>query len=129
MKTKNRRGTIYLVHAQKTNRYKIGITSQPMEKYIKSLQSRSPYQLEIIHTIKVQNYHRIESELHKKFEAQKIKINGSNEWFQFNLWQINFEVKPLMNRYNQGNIWQFIPSIFELGGLAVAAYFLVLVLS
>lgn len=126
---RNKSGIIYLVHAQGTSRYKLGITSQPMEKYIKSLQSRSPFQLAVVHTIKAKNYHQVESHLHRQFKNKQVKIEGSKEWFSFNPWQINFEVKPAMNRYKQLALAQYLPSMLELGGLMIAAFLIAIVLN
>lgn len=70
----NHKGYVYLIKSN--NYFKIGKTKN-IKQRISSLQTSSATHIELIHTIKTSNYHKIEKELHKKFENQHIK----GEWF------------------------------------------------
>lgn len=86
-------GSIYLVKATGTDRYKVGLTIRNVEERFKELNSsQSPYPLELIHFIKVEDVATAEKHFHKLFEANKVH----GEWFVFG--NIDYVIN-LMNDY------------------------------
>lgn len=78
---------IYLIHAEGTNLYKIGISNNP-EKRLKSLQTANPYSLKLIFSIKVKNAFDVEKILHRTFSYCKLNENSEEiigEWFNLSL--------------------------------------------
>lgn len=71
---------VYLIHAQTTNRYKIGITSRAIEYRLKELNGeQSAYPLELITSIRHTNYKAVEKHLHDRYKAYRVH----GEWFEF----------------------------------------------
>ncbi len=68
-------GIVYLIKSGEL--YKIGMTTGTIENRVKSLQTGSPHRLEIIHTIKTNDPHNLETYLHDLFKNKR--VNG--EWF------------------------------------------------
>lgn len=76
-----RRGTVvYFIHAEGTNKIKIGITTGDPERRMKALQTGSPVPLKLIGHIDESILGMSEMGLHKKF--QSVRVHG--EWFQLN---------------------------------------------
>lgn len=73
-----REGYIYLIHAEGTNRYKIGRSVNPIARAA-DIQKQSPYQLKIIESAWTLDAPFDEAELHKCYA--KWKVFG--EWFSF----------------------------------------------
>ena len=69
-------GTIYFVKSEKTHEIKIGFTSGPVEKRLRSLQTAHPSELNLLATIPGTSDH--ERSLHQKFA--NIRLKG--EWFE-----------------------------------------------
>jgi|MTBAKSStandDraft_1061840.scaffolds.fasta_scaffold08437_2 uncharacterized protein YozE (UPF0346 family) len=69
-------GTIYFVKSEKTHEIKIGFTSGPVEKRLRSLQTAHPSELHLLATIPGTSDH--ERSLHQKFA--NIRLKG--EWFE-----------------------------------------------
>lgn len=67
---------VYFIRGDKTNSFKVGISSDPRAR-LKSLQVGSPVKLLLTRSVEVENPKNIEAELHKAFA--KCKIHG--EWF------------------------------------------------
>ena len=72
-------GHIYFIQASGTNRYKIGLTTRPIEDRMKELNSKqSAYPLVLIASVQVANVKVVEKELHKAFSAYRVH----GEWFE-----------------------------------------------
>ncbi|NER45848.1 MAG: GIY-YIG nuclease family protein [Symploca sp. SIO1A3] len=77
---RNKPGYIYLIHAVKTDRYKIGLTTRSVEARLAELNSsQSPYPLELIDWFETDNVTDDEDYLHEKFADYRVH----NEWFEF----------------------------------------------
>ncbi|NEQ64793.1 MAG: GIY-YIG nuclease family protein [Symploca sp. SIO2D2] len=75
---RNKPGYIYLIHAQETDRYKIGLTTRSVEARFAELNSsQSPYPLEIIDWFETDNVTDDEEYLHEKFADYRVH----GEWF------------------------------------------------
>lgn len=75
-----KQGYVYLIHESGTNHYKIGLAGNP-EKRLIQLQTGSALELRLIKTIAVRNMQGVESALHNKYAAYRIRDNS--EWFEF----------------------------------------------
>ncbi len=74
-------GFIYLIEAQGSNNlYKIGLTRNPDRRLQQLNSSQSPFHLNFIKVIQVQDMASSETTLHKQFSAY---ATDKNEWFQF----------------------------------------------
>ena len=73
----DKNGWVYLLHAQGTNRYKIGRTANPIRRY-QELKKQSPYPLTILQSFQTMNMVLDEKYLHELFN--KYKAHG--EWFE-----------------------------------------------
>ena len=72
-------GTVYLI----TNDYidfKIGITSKPIEKRLKQLQTGNSEKIKLVKCYKTKNYKMMEGWLHRKFFDKRLE----GEWFSLN---------------------------------------------
>jgi hypothetical protein len=87
IKTTNRKcdgvGYVYLIKMD--SHYKIGISKNPKRR-LKAF-STMPQQLEVILTAKVNDYARIEEELHEKYKEKRVR----GEWFELD----DLEVKEI----------------------------------
>ncbi|MBH8566753.1 GIY-YIG nuclease family protein [Nostoc sp. CENA67] len=75
-----KKGTVYLVNAKGTNRYKIGYTNRRIEERLAELSGgQSPFPLVVTKTILVEDAHTVELGFHHKFaDCRKY-----GEWFEF----------------------------------------------
>jgi len=79
-KYRNKPGFIYLIHAQGTDRYKIGLTTRSVEARLAELNSsQSPYPLELIDWFETPNVTEDEKYFHDKYSAYRVH----GEWFSF----------------------------------------------
>lgn len=79
-KFKNNQGWIYLIHAEETQRYKIGKTARTrLASRIKEIQGQSPYPLEVVNAFWSTDLKTDEVSLHKKFSTYR----AFGEWFEF----------------------------------------------
>lgn len=77
---RNKPGYVYLIHAQGTNRYKIGLTTRSVQARLSELNSsQSPYPLELLEVIETDNVTETEGYLHERFA--NYRVHG--EWFEF----------------------------------------------
>ncbi|NEP63463.1 MAG: GIY-YIG nuclease family protein [Symploca sp. SIO2G7] len=77
---RNKPGFIYLIHAQETDRYKIGLTTRSVEARFAELNSsQSPYPLELIDWFETPNVTEDEAYFHEKYSAHRVH----GEWFVF----------------------------------------------
>ncbi|NEP59117.1 MAG: GIY-YIG nuclease family protein [Symploca sp. SIO2G7] len=77
---RNKPGFIYLIHAQETDRYKIGLTTRSVEARFTELNSsQSPYPLELIDWFETDNVTDDEAYFHEKYSAHRVH----GEWFVF----------------------------------------------
>ncbi len=78
---------VYLISDSKSYIYKIGISSNPIKR-LKSLQTGNDKTLKLIKKVLCENYSKVETTLHNKYNH--LKING--EWFELSEEDIlNFE--------------------------------------
>ncbi len=84
-----RAGWVYLIHAQGTNRYKIGRSIDPVSRY-KTLQTQSPYPLVILDCFPTLDAATDEAYLHETLK--EFRVHG--EWFEGNF-------QPLTNHLYQ----------------------------
>ena len=77
---RNKPGFIYLIHAQGTDRFKIGLTTRSVEARLAELNSsQSPYPLELIDWFETPNVTEDEKYFHDKYSD--FRVHG--EWFEF----------------------------------------------
>ena len=94
-------GYIYFVHADGTNRYKIGLTVD-LDRRMKQLNGKqAPFENKLLWSIKVSDMRSAEKDLHDTFSSRR--VNG--EWFTFNANELD-EVK---GKYNQTSKKYSIP--------------------
>jgi len=86
-------GYIYLLKSDYG--YKIGKSKNPKNRN-NIFSVKLPFEVEMIKTIKVENYHQVEKDLHKHFEDKH--LNG--EWFDLTKEEID-EFERIVERYNQ----------------------------
>lgn len=86
-------GYIYFVHADGTNRYKIGLTNN-LDRRMKELNGKqSPFENRLQWSIEVSDMRSAEKDLHDRFNARR--VNG--EWFQFSEGELK-EVESIYDR-------------------------------
>jgi len=75
-------GYVYLlleVDKEGNERYKIGITKNPVIKRIKQLQTGNSNIITLLNSFESNHYHKVEQWLHKKYASHKTETK--NEWF------------------------------------------------
>lgn len=86
------KGTVYLINAKGTSRYKIGYTNRSFEQRLAELSGgQSPYPLAITKTILVEDAHTVELELHRQFASYR----KYGEWFEFDSRQLKEVLKSM----------------------------------
>jgi len=86
-------GFIYFVHADGTDRYKIGLTNN-LDRRMKELNGKqSPFENRLQWSIEVCDMRLAEKDLHDRFQARR--VNG--EWFQFSEGELK-EVESIYDR-------------------------------
>lgn len=75
VRKKKRDGYVYVIKSP-TGHYKIGRASDPYDR-MKVFEVKLPFEVEFEHLIKTKDMYLLESELHVRFESQR--VNG--EWF------------------------------------------------
>ena len=86
-------GFIYFVHADGTDRYKIGLTNN-LDRRMKELNGKqSPFENRLQWSIEVSDMRSAEKDLHDRFNTRR--VNG--EWFQFSGGELD-EVKSIYDR-------------------------------
>lgn len=108
-----REGWVYLVHAEGTNRYKIGRSVNPVVR-AKDLEKQSPYPLRLVKTFHTPDCVADEASLHEKFSS--LRVHG--EWFDLPPEKVNRYVEVLFysnvlfsyreffwQRYSQTSKW------------------------
>ena len=87
-----KKGTVYLINAKGTSRYKIGYTNRPFEQRLTELSGgQSPFPLIPTKTILVEDAHTIELGLHHKFTL----FRKYGEWFEFDNRQLKEVIKTM----------------------------------
>ena len=74
---------IYLINAENTNLYKIGL-SHNLTKRVKQLQTSSPHKIVLVESWKTQWGKKLEFTLHRVYSMQR----QSGEWFELNTEQV-----------------------------------------
>lgn len=80
------------------SRYKIGLSRNPEARLDQLLSAQPCCDIEIIHTVDVEDMAEVEGELHQVFKKSNVKLIKSQEWFNFNPVQVQRCIW-LMNRY------------------------------
>jgi hypothetical protein len=88
-------GYVYIMHAQGTDRYKIGMTQYPAAR-ITSANTDCPYPLTYLVTALVPDPRVVESELHRKFDHARIP---GKEWFTLSPDEVT-TATGILNYYN-----------------------------
>lgn len=73
-------GTVHLllsISPDNIESYKIGITTKPIEKRIKGLQTGNPNLISVLKQYLTPNYRKLESALHRRFGT---RTEAKNEW-------------------------------------------------
>lgn len=91
-------GYIYLMHAQGTSRYKIGISKQLRQRQ-QAINRQSPFPVHVVDCYAVNDMRRAESYWHKRFDA--LRIYG--EWFELPPEQV-VEFVQVANEVNGGAV-------------------------
>lgn len=100
---RNKPGFIYLIHAQGTDRYKIGLTTRHPEARLSELNSsQSPYPLELIDWFETDNVTDDEGYLHEKFASYRVH----GEWFQ-----LDRKILLKVRREYQGDVGFSLPKL------------------
>lgn len=92
-------GTVYLVHefGSTPERYKIGISTGPIEKRIKAMQTGNSNEIILINHFNTAHYRKIESHLHRLYS--KYSTDGGKEWFTLPSEEI-FKFKTICEKLN-----------------------------
>lgn len=69
-------------------RYKIGLSRNPEARLDQLLSAQPCCDIEIVHTVDVEDMAEVESELHEIFKNSNVKLFRSREWFNLNPWQV-----------------------------------------
>ena len=89
-------GYIYFVHADGTNRYKIGLTVD-LDRRMRELNGKqAPFENKLLWSIEVSDMRSAEKDLHDMFSNRR--VNG--EWFTFNANELD-EVKGKYDRISE----------------------------
>lgn len=78
-------------------RYKIGLSRNPEARLDQLLSAQPCCDIEIVHTIDVEDMAEVEGELHQIFKNSNVKLLKSREWFNLNPLQVQ-QCLWLMNR-------------------------------
>jgi T5orf172 domain len=117
---KLRPGTIYFIHAQGTNRYKIGLTTRPYIARLKQLNStQSAYPLVTVKTILVRDVNTAEKLLHHQFANYR----RHGEWFEFNRRQVKQVCREMSKIAGKKNyVFQLKHLIVVLASMVLASF-------
>jgi hypothetical protein len=77
------KGTIYLIQAEGSQRYAIGLTTLPIQEQLQKLNRQSPYPLTLIKQSTVSNADDAISNLHEHFKSDRTH----GDWFEFDFLQ------------------------------------------
>jgi hypothetical protein len=97
-------------------RYKIGLSRNPDARLEQLLSAQPCCDIEIVYTVGVNDMAEIESELHRVFKSQNVKLVKSREWFNLNPLQVQYCIW-LMNRYEIKRSRTQLPVKAVAGGL------------
>ena len=78
-------GYIYLICNASNDTFKIGVTRDSSLKRLKSLQTGSSDELQILYTYKCEYPFRLEKMLHTRFKGKNIR----NEWFTLSAYEVS----------------------------------------
>lgn len=71
-------GVLYIIRAEGTNKYKIGVTVRAVSERVKELQTGSPYKLNVVASCSSSDI----ADLEQKIHALLSEHNTSGEWFE-----------------------------------------------
>jgi hypothetical protein len=98
------------------SRMKIGLSRNPETRLDQLHSNQPPCNLEIVHTIDVDDMAEVEKELHQVFKNSNVKLVKSREYFDLMPWQVR-QCIWLMNRYEIKPYRNPIPVRAFAGGL------------
>ena len=93
-------GYIYLINIIGTNKYKIGVTTNPKRR-LRDISSMLPYELNVLALNQINNPYVFEQELLDEFDDCLIK----NEWFSLSLDKVKYIMITLHNRQVKESIY------------------------
>lgn len=70
-------GTVYLINAWGTEKYKIGYTKRDINHRLRELQTGCPDEIILVKKFECKHYQKVESWLHRKHNFKRIE----GEWF------------------------------------------------
>lgn len=70
-------GYLYLIKAEDSETYKIGITKKSPEKRLKTLQTGNPEKLILCETYQSEHYRKMETHIHRVLKERRLE----GEWF------------------------------------------------
>ena len=97
-------------------RYKIGLSRNPEARLDQLLSAQPCCDIEIIHTVDVDDMAEVEGELHEIFKNSNVKLAKSQEWFSFNPLQVQRCIW-LMNQADIKRVRSPISTKAVVGGL------------
>jgi hypothetical protein len=91
---------IYLIRQGGTDYYKIGLSRNPVEQRLKSLQTGCPNELEIVDVFTTEYGFVLERSIQRAYEHKKV-FGGGDEWFELSIDEVRqFRDKCTMTDYN-----------------------------
>lgn len=91
---------LYLIRLQDTNKYKIGVTTNPKRR-LADISSILPFQINVLAINQINNPYDFEQEIINKYKPYLIK----NEWFEFNIEQAKEIMITLHNQQVKESIY------------------------
>ena len=96
-------GYIYIIHAEKTNYYKIGISKDAPRNRIASIQTGSVFDLKFIDIRYTKQFRVLEKDLHRQYKDYNVR----GEWFELVEKQINEIVNYIITKEMKQLMFQF----------------------
>lgn len=74
-------GFVYILHAEGTNRFKIGYSAKPQNR-CQDINQQSPFPIKLIHYYPSDDAYRDEQKLHKMFNHRRVhgEVNSNNNY-------------------------------------------------
>lgn len=97
-------GWTYLIRADGTNLYKIGVTSRTPEDRLSSLQTASPHNLKLCYASKSDFARKHEARLHEKYSHKR----ESGEWFRLDDSDVADVCAEMREFYRQSVMYDYV---------------------
>ena len=91
-KNKVKLGYVYLIRIEDTNKYKVGVSTNPKRR-LSDISNVIPFQLEILALNEVKNPYHVEEDLMRLFSEKLIR----NEWFELSIEDAKYIMITLHN--------------------------------